>query len=214
MQGEKAIHPKPKKKYSSSIRIWHWVNMLAIAGLLLTVLVNSIITNKHVAIAAFKQETNKVEVSDQQVAAVVHVLREKVWDIHVYFGYGLTALLLFRIILEYFQFADQKFIKGFNNAYQNYKTTKENRVHNMKKFTAQMMYAVFYLLVVVMVSTGLTLAFEDDLALSKTLSHNVKEVHGFCMYLILTFIVLHLVGVFLSEQKQDKGIVSDMINGG
>jgi len=35
------------------------------------------------------------------------------------------------------------------------------------------------------------------------------------MYLILGFIVLHLVGIFLAERKKEgKGIVSDMINGG
>ncbi|MGN8068828.1 hypothetical protein [Mucilaginibacter sp. 22184] len=44
--------------------------------------------------------------------------------------------------------------------------------------------------------------------------HSVKEVHGFCMYLILAFIFVHLVGVFLAEHKSNKGIISDMINGG
>ncbi len=69
-------------------------------------------------------------------------------------------------------------------------------------------------LLIVMVSTGLTLAFGDDLGISKTISHDVIEVHGFTMYLILAFIAAHLVGVYLAERKDQKGITSNMINGG
>jgi cytochrome b len=34
------------------------------------------------------------------------------------------------------------------------------------------------------------------------------------MYLVLAFIAVHLLGVFLAERNESKGIVSDMINGG
>jgi cytochrome b len=34
------------------------------------------------------------------------------------------------------------------------------------------------------------------------------------MYLIIAFILVHLAGVFLAERKDEKGLVSDMINGG
>ena len=44
--------------------------------------------------------------------------------------------------------------------------------------------------------------------------HDVKEVHGFIMYLIIAFIVVHIAGVLLAERKNSKGITSDMINGG
>jgi len=64
-----------------------------------------------------------------------------------------------------------------------------------------------------MAVTGLCLAFEDDFAALKKI-HAIKEIHGFCMYLIIAFIVVHLAGVFLAERKDSPGIVSDMINGG
>ena len=65
-----------------------------------------------------------------------------------------------------------------------------------------------------MVITGLFLAFEDLMAPFKSIRHSVKSFHGFCMYLVLAFIAVHLIGVFLAERKDSKGIVSDMINGG
>ena len=77
------------------------------------------------------------------------------------------------------------------------------------------MAIIFYVLLLVIVATGLLLAFDDELGLSKATSHSVKEVHGFCMYPVLAFIAIHLVGVWMAERKADgKGIVSDMINGG
>ena len=66
-----------------------------------------------------------------------------------------------------------------------------------------------------MVVTGLSLAFDDDVPALRSIHHPVKSVHGFCMYLILAFIIVHIAGVFLAERKKNgKGIVSDMINGG
>ena len=65
-----------------------------------------------------------------------------------------------------------------------------------------------------MVITGLVIAFDKELSISNSLSHQIKEIHGFIMYMIIGFIVLHVLGVFLAEQREGKGIVSDMINGG
>ncbi len=65
-----------------------------------------------------------------------------------------------------------------------------------------------------MAVTGLTLAFKKDLAIPRNIAHTIQDVHGFCMYLVLAFIAVHVIGVFLAERKESKGIVSDMINGG
>ena len=105
-------HPRKIKKYSPSLRLWHWANMIVITGSLLTVLLNSTILkgrNDAPVIKSALQKAGAV-VTDAQVKSATHDLSDKVWDIHVYFGYGLAALFLFRIILEFFQLADQKFI--------------------------------------------------------------------------------------------------------
>jgi Ni/Fe-hydrogenase 1 B-type cytochrome subunit len=74
------------------------------------------------------------------------------------------------------------------------------------------LYITFYTLLGIMAITGLCMAFEDDIPALKI--HALREIHSFCMYLIITFIIVHLAGVFLAERKESKGIVSDMINGG
>jgi Ni/Fe-hydrogenase 1 B-type cytochrome subunit len=209
-------NPGKIKRYSPSLRLWHWANMLVITGSLLTVLLNSTLLTNRTNSQFIKTELQKAgaAVTDQQAGSAAHALSDKVWDIHVYFGYALAALFLFRIILEFFQLADQKFIRVLKHTYHSYKLTKANRETYLHELTVKIIYAMFYMLLLIMVVTGLFLAFEDFFAPYKAIRHSVKSVHGFCMYLILAFIAVHLIGVFLAERKDSKGIVSDMINGG
>jgi cytochrome b len=204
------------KKYSASLRLWHWANTIVISGSLLTVLINSTITDERPVSALVKNELKNASatVSAKQADSVAHALGDSVWSVHIYFGYILVALLIFRLILEFFQLADQKFIRKMKSAYSQFQTTKKNREIAKHELTVKSIYAIFYLLLIMMAVTGLFLAFEDLLAPFKSIRHSVKEVHGFCMYLILAFIGVHLAGVFLAERKDNKGIVSDMINGG
>jgi len=205
------------KKNSKSIRLWHWANLIAISGSLITVLINSTITNGYKTGTLIQDELQKAgaQITKDQARSVAHALSDKVWDIHVYFGYGLAALFLFRIMLEFFQIADQKFIRGIKKAYIQYKTIKLERQAAIHDLGVKITYSVFYILLLIMVTTGLFLAFEDAMAPFKAIRHSVKDFHGFCMYLIIAFILAHVIGVFIAEHnKKSKGLVSDMINGG
>jgi Ni/Fe-hydrogenase 1 B-type cytochrome subunit len=209
-------NPPVVKKYSSSLRLWHWLNAIVISGSLITVLINSTILKSRksapTVLEAMQQDSAHITLKQAQTG--VHALGDKVWDVHVYFGYCLAALLLFRLIAEFFQLADQKFIRRFKAAWQQFFIIKKQRELARHDLAVKSIYLVFYLLLVIMVVTGLCLAFEDSLAFMKTIGHTIRDVHGFCMYLILAFIVIHVAGVFLAERKDGKGIVSDMINGG
>jgi len=207
--------PSKIKRYSSSLRLWHWANALVISGSLLTVLLNSTLLksrNDGPVIKAALQQAGAV-VTDSQVKSATHDLSDKVWDIHVYFGYGLAALLLFRLILEFFQLADQKFIRVLKTAYAAYQSKKQRDLAR-HELAVKIIYSLFYVVLITIVLTGLFLAFEDFFAPYKAIRGSVKSVHNFCMYVILGFITIHLAGVFLAERKDSKGIVSDMINGG
>lgn len=205
------------KKYSSSLRLWHWATVIVISGSLITVLINSTITDNRPTASLIKDELQKAgaNVTADQAHSAAHALSDSVWDIHVYFGYALAALLLFRLILEFFQLADQKLIRKIKVAYAQFSDTKARREEARHELVVKTIYALFYILLIIMVLTGLFLAFEDALAAYKSIRHSVKQVHGFCMYLVLAFIIVHLAGVFLAERKKESsGIVSDMINGG
>jgi Ni,Fe-hydrogenase I cytochrome b subunit len=208
-------YPARKKKYSSPLRLWHWLSAIVITGSLLTVLANSTITNGRTNAAIIKTQLSnkKVAVNSDQARGAAHEISDKVWELHTYFGYLLAALLLFRLIAEIFQLGDQKLIPKIKSAYNHYFVIKQNRELAKHEFVVKTLYAVFYLLLMIMAVTGLCLAFEDDLKELKKI-HAIREIHGFCMYLIIAFIIVHLAGVFLAERQHNPGIVSDMINGG
>jgi Ni/Fe-hydrogenase 1 B-type cytochrome subunit len=207
-------NPPHTKKYSSSLRLWHWANTVVITGSLLTVLLDSTLLNgrSNSALIQGQLKDAGVSVTNQQARSAAHALNDKVWEIHTYFGYCLVALLLFRLIAEFFQLTDQKLIRKIKITYSQYKNGK-NRLIARHELVVKSLYAAFYLLLIIMACTGLCLAFEDDIPALKKI-HAIREIHGFCMYLVLAFIVVHLAGVFLAERKDSKGIVSDMINGG
>jgi cytochrome b561 len=203
------------KKHSASIRLWHWLNLIVISGSLITVLINSTILKSRQKAPMVLAEMKKSgpNVTLDQARAAVHVLSDKIWDVHVYFGYALIALFFFRLIAEFFQLADQTLIGQFKKASRLFKTpaTKQNAQHDL---VVKSIYLVFYLLLFTMVATGICLAFGDNLGISEPMQHSIQDVHGFCMYPILVFIAVHIAGVLLAEHKDGKGIVSDMINGG
>jgi Ni,Fe-hydrogenase I cytochrome b subunit len=203
------------KKYSPSIRLWHWLNALAITGSLLTVLVNSTVLKPwtNAGLIADKLKEKGVQVSEDQARPAAFALADRVWAIHTYFGYALAALFLFRIILEFFELADQKLIRKIKTARKSFALIQKDRMAARNEMLIKTLYALFYVMIMVMVVTGVCLAFEDDVPFLKSM-HFLRDIHGFTMYLILGFIFIHIAGVYLGERKKHKGIVSDMIHGG
>jgi Ni/Fe-hydrogenase 1 B-type cytochrome subunit len=203
------------KKYSSSIRFWHWANAVVITGSLLTVLINSTILKPWTSagLIADKLKEKGINVTDEQTRSVAFALADRVWAIHVYFGYVLAGLFLFRIILEFFELADQKLLRKIRSARRSFLLNRENRVTARNEMSIKTLYAMFYVFLMIMVVTGLALAFRDDITVIRQM-HFIRDIHEFTMYLILGFLIIHLAGVFLGERKRHKGIVSDMINGG
>jgi Ni,Fe-hydrogenase I cytochrome b subunit len=203
------------KKYSPSIRLWHWSNAIIITGSLLTVLVNSTVLKPwgNASLIADKLKEKGINVSDEQTRSAAFALSDKVWAIHTYFGYALVGLFLFRIAIELLGLADKTLIRKISAAKRSFLSTKANRIATRNEMFIKTSYALFYVLLMVMVTTGLALAFRDNVPLLRSM-HFIKDVHGFTMYLILGFIFIHLAGVLIGERKRHKGIVSDMINGG
>lgn len=203
-------------KYPASIRFWHWGNTLVILGSLVTVLINSTLFDGRSTRDFVQKELAHAgaNVSQEQARAVVHGLEDKVWDIHIYFGYVLTALFLYRLIVEIRADKNQKVFRKFLDTLKIYLSNQAFKSTARYELGIKLLYLVFYTLLLIMAITGLSIAFDDNLGISRSLSHSLKEVHGFCMYPILGFIVLHVGGVYFAERKNKKGIVSDMINGG
>lgn len=209
---EKVEQPSEKKKYSASLRLWHWASVLLISGSLITVLINSTLFDRQTSAEIIKRVAGE-NLNTETIRSIGHEFEDSVWSIHIYFGYALSAFFLFRMGLEYFQLADQRFIRRLKIAWFYYKQNK-NLMLAKHEIAVKGIYIFYYLTLLIMVITGLTLAFEDSVPISREVRHYIKEFHGFCMYIIIAFIIIHIVGIIMAERRDSAGIVSDMINGG
>ena len=205
-----------QEKYSWPLRIWHWLTFIIVTALLFTVFVSqSFLDGEHTGIVITGAAAKKGSVlTEQQVRTMVGSLRQTIWKWHTYFGYVLGGLFLFRLVLEFFQPKEQRFITKFKKGLTASKNTadkKDGRHYRFVKF----IYALFYILLATIVITGLLMAFYDnDPAMSKDTFHNIKEIHEKCYYILLGFLFIHLAGVIKAEFGKDKNITSRMINGG
>ncbi|MBC7417588.1 MAG: cytochrome b/b6 domain-containing protein, partial [Pedobacter sp.] len=99
------------KKYDLKIRIWHWLSALVVTGSLLTVLINSTLLDRSQTPFVQKELQNAgVQINAEQARAATHGLEDQVWGIHIYFGYALALLFVFRLISEAFLPKEKKLL--------------------------------------------------------------------------------------------------------
>ncbi|RZK55770.1 MAG: cytochrome b/b6 domain-containing protein, partial [Pedobacter sp.] len=167
---------KVSKKNSANIRLWHWLNAIIITGSLLTVLVNATLFDKKENTDFITQELKNAGavVSNAQAREVAHSFEDKIWDLHVYLGYFLIALFLYRLCLEMFQRTDQKFYNKLKHTFKVYFSVKRKTSANKKDLLIKLLYLLFYGLLFVMAATGMSIKFDEEFGISKSISHSIK----------------------------------------
>lgn len=189
------------KQYSAYFRVWHWLNALAMLGLLGTVLLRKTFLSYKTNSTVLVEELAKLEVTLalDDAKAIAKVIREPMWDWHYVFGWALVILLIVRVVLH---FVDRAF---FNK--------QEFTLLSGHQKKAQLLYSVVYLFLFIMTISGVTLYFKSSLGLDDNLAHNIKEFHEMLMYFFAFFVPLHILAAFAAENREEPGIVSNMING-
>jgi cytochrome b len=94
---------------------------------------------------------------------------------------------------------------------RNYINCKEKTLH---KKGVSATYVAIYGLATALAISGLSIKFNGKLDLSEDMIHTIKEIHEFAFFVMLALVVAHIAGVVIAELRSEKGIVSDMINGG
>lgn len=204
------------QKHSASIRVWHWLTFVTLTFILLTVLFASTSLNprKNSAVVQNELKEKGTDISNEQAFFVAHIFDDKMWELHKYLGFGLTILLLSRIGIEYTLSDEEKIKSRIKYALNLYRQSNPDKKEYKHYLIVKGSYSIFYVLILFMALTGLSLAFGRDLGLSRDTNHLIKEIHGFGQYLIYAFVFFHLCGVILADLGKSKGIVSGMINGG
>ncbi|MCC2547631.1 cytochrome b/b6 domain-containing protein [Hymenobacter sp. BT175] len=211
-----ALSTAPVKPYSLALRLWHWANAFVVTALLTTILFLYVILKMKTVGPEFQGVLQKegVTFSRDQVRGLTRIISHRIWDWHIYLGVALTVLLVFRVVLEFLQSGAQRFSARLREAKRYFRQAGSDLRDNRHSLVVKYLYIAFYLMLVVMVVTGLLLIYADDVEALDKIEHEIKEIHNFTMYLVIAFTVLHIVGVIWAENTKNRGIVSDMVNGG
>jgi cytochrome b561 len=190
------------KKWSISFRIWHWLDAFVVLGLLGTVFLRKTFLSWRANSEILTQELSSMDLSvtADQAKVLAKSIRAPMWEWHILLGYALAALLVWRIALFFTESGRESYI-DFKNK-------------NIHKKLVTLGYIGIYLVLVFMAISGLVIHFYEVLGLTKETAHNIKEIHELVYNAVLIFVPLHIAGVFIAENRAEKGILSDMVNGG
>lgn len=204
------------QKHSAAIRIWHWLTFLVVISLIVTVLMASTALDprQNIPVVQNVLKDKGVVITSEQAWAVSHTYDDKMWDLHKLLGFGLSFLFLSRIVIELTQPKEERMKSRFEKALQSHQKPGGDKKELTHYLIVKISYSFFYLLILLMATTGLIIAFGSELGLSGPVRHSIKEVHGFFSYLVYAFVVCHLVGVIVADIGKSNGIISGMINGG
>jgi Ni/Fe-hydrogenase 1 B-type cytochrome subunit len=205
----------PIKDYRGSLRFWHWANALLISLQLITILFQKVIVNSRSAVPEFQQamSKNNVTITTKQGGAFAHIISERIWDWHIYFGWALVALWVMRLFLHLTGPSELRFSARLMEILRRYRLAPPaDKSQAGKILFAKTTYALFYLFLSIMVATGLIMIYEDT-AFFGPMHHTAEEIHNVTMYLIIAFILIHVVGVVWAESKEDHGLISRMVGG-
>jgi len=132
--------------------------------------------------------------SQEQLVALAKKIRQPMWTWHIYIGYVLVGLFSIRFILP--AFGEMKIQNPFGKT-----------LSTKMKFQ-NWTYIIFYVCVIVSLSTGLMIELGP-----KELEKPMEEIHVLGIYYLLAFIAIHLAGVLIAEFTEQKGIISRIISG-
>jgi cytochrome b561 len=138
--------------------------------------------------------TTDQSLTQDQLILLAKKIRKPMWDWHVYIGYALVGLYSIRLTLPFF--GQMK----FSNPFSKQLVFKEK----FQYWT----YLIFYTCMAISLITGLIIVLGP-----KNLKESMENIHVLSIYYLLTFIVIHLAGVFFSEFTNQQGLISKIVSG-
>lgn len=198
------------------MRWWHWLNALAILGLLGTVLLRKTFLSWHdnAAFIETKIQESGGSITPEAAKTIAQGLRDVMWEWHYYIGFALGGLLAMRILVGIFAVKKCPATLAVQSALGVPNVVPEKRIGAIHYTIVKTGYALFYLITVYMVLSGFALYWKESLGLPENFAHLLKEAHEVLMWFFVAFIVGHIAGVFIAENRGDRGLTSDMISGG
>lgn len=200
----------------AALRVWHWLNAVALLGSLGTVLLRKTFLSWRTNSALIEAQVHELggTISRDGAVTLAKALRAPMWAWHEVFGFALAGLLALRIAYA-LRDREQAPLRAAWRAVARFLPLPAAEKRVAAHFVAvRLGYAAFYLALAFMVASGLALTYPEALGLSSGARGSIKEAHELAMWFFVVFVAGHLLGVVVAELRGERGLVSDMIHGG
>lgn len=199
-----------------SLRIWHWLDALAITLLLATVLLRKTFLSWRENSAFLQERLGEagVAITPELAKELAVGIRAPMWEWHYRLGFALTGLLLLRIGIAVVRPTERPFSAALSALRGLRAAPVDQRPAAAHLALVKGSYAVAYVAIAFMVGSGLTMRFADTLGVGEGLADGLKEVHEQAMWFFVAFAAAHPLGVVVDELRHRSGLVSAMIHGG
>ena len=188
--------------YAPLLRLWHWLTVLAMSGLLLTVaLRESVLDKKAVgSVVAAKLAEFGMHLNSEQAVAVGKAVRGVMWEWHYIFAALLTLAIVVRIVAMVRGEATLPILKLI-------------RADGIGDKAKALVHLLICMGIAVMTLSGWFYYFHESLGFEKNAVHWVKELHEAVWAPLALLIAAHIAGVVRHELATKEPIVSKMIHG-
>lgn len=184
------------RPFDRTFRIMHWLLAILMFLLLITIFLRLTWLEKYSVaeiINAYAAD-QQIEIGQDQAVTLAKKIRKPMWQWHIWLGYAITAVYVLRMLLPLFG------RMRFASPHQAGLSTQTRWQY--------LIYLIFYVLLGASLTTGLLIEFGPE-----AWHETVEEVHVLSIYYLLTYMVLHLGGVFLAEITSMPGLISRIISG-
>lgn len=194
------------KKYSLALRIYHWLMAVVVFLLLGTVFLKKTVFDELTIARDIREFLGQrgVAMNVDDSVELTQTIIHHVWHYHFVIGIAFSVLVLFRIVL-FFTPSGRMVLTVFMDFIR-----KRNKEPNAFRY---LVYVLFYLASVILAVTG-TWMHLGEASLSYESKELLESIHVGVINLVFLFVPIHLVGVLMAERSDQKGVVSEMINGG
>lgn len=193
---------KTNQTFKPLLRLWHWLTVFSIFGLLFTVLLRKTFLSKsaNAAIIQDKLSAMSIHIDTEQALSIAKAIRAPMWEWHYIFAVILGIAILVRVIAM---------IKG-DAKMPIFKLIESQSLEEKLKNSVHLLLCLSILLIAI---SGAFYYYHDTLGFAKESVKWVKEFHEFLLYPIVLFVTMHIVGVIKHELTTKECIVSKMIHG-
>lgn len=182
--------------FDRTFRLMHWLLAILMFLLLGTIFLRLTWLEKYsvAEIINTYAADQQVEISQEQAVILAKKIRKPMWQWHIWLGYAITAVYVLRMLLPLF-------------GRMRFASPKQAGLDAKTRFQ-YWVYLVFYVLLGASLCTGLLIEFGPD-----AWHEAVEEAHKLSIYYFITYMALHLGGVFLAEFTHLPGLISRVISG-